>query len=67
MPVVKVDMLAGRTQQQKNEIAEVFTRELARIAKCELADVQVVINEVGRKNWAVGGVFPDPSAYSDQR
>lgn len=62
MPVVRVDMLAGRTQQQKTEIAEVFTRELARIAKCELGDVQIVFNEVEKRNWAVGGVFPENSA-----
>lgn len=65
MPVVRVDMLAGRTQRQKNEIAEVFSKELARIANCHVNDVQVVINEISKKNWAVGGVFPDASAYAD--
>lgn len=51
--------MAGHTQQQKNEIAEVFTRELARIAKCGLDDVQVVFSDVEKRNWAVGGVIPE--------
>ena len=57
MPIVKVELLAGRTQQQKNEIADVFTRELARIANCGVQDVQIVFHEVERRNWAVGGVI----------
>lgn len=64
MPIVRVEFLAGRSQQQKNEIADVFTRELARIAKCGVKDVQVVFNEVGRENWAVGGVICEPAAQA---
>lgn len=55
MPIVRVDMLAGRTLRQKQEIAEVFTRELARIACCTVDDVQVIFTEVERQSWAVGG------------
>lgn len=62
MPIVRVEFLAGRTQQQKSEIADVFTRELARIAKCGIEDVQVVFSEVERRNWAVGGVISEPVA-----
>ena len=57
MPVIRVDWLAGRNQDQKKEVAEVFTRELARIARCAQDDVQIVFTDVERKNWAVGGAF----------
>jgi 4-oxalocrotonate tautomerase len=55
MPIVRVDMLAGRTHQQKQEIAEVFSHELARIARCAVDDVQVIFTEVDRNCWATGG------------
>ncbi len=57
MPVIHIEMLEGRTAEQKCELAEVMTREMARIAKCSLDSVQVVISEVHRDNWAIGGVL----------
>ncbi|TPK99838.1 DUF1904 family protein [Mesorhizobium sp. B2-4-14] len=59
MPVIRVDWLAGRSQDQKKEVAEAFTRELARIARCTRDDIQVVFMDVERKNWAVGGIFSE--------
>ncbi|MEZ7203639.1 tautomerase family protein [Agrobacterium sp. O3.4] len=59
MPVIRVDWLSGRSQEQKKEVASVFTRELARIAKCGPDDVQIVFMDVERKNWSVGGVFAE--------
>lgn len=59
MPVIRIDMLNGRTREQKIEIAEVLTRELARIAKCTEDDVQIVINEYDRGNWARNGKLID--------
>lgn len=58
MPIVRVEMLAGRSGAQKREVVEVFTRELARIADCPEKDVQVILTEVAKSNWAVGGEFP---------
>ncbi|HDR9173101.1 TPA: tautomerase family protein [Burkholderia vietnamiensis] len=55
MPVIHVEMLAGRTHQQKAELAETLTRETARIARCPLEDVQLVFVEVPRSSWAAGG------------
>ncbi|WP_321796019.1 tautomerase family protein [Caballeronia sp. J97] len=55
MPILTLEMLSGRTEEQKIELAEVLTRETARIAKCALHDVQIVFSEVPRSSWAVGG------------
>ncbi|MNP69546.1 4-oxalocrotonate tautomerase [compost metagenome] len=49
-------MLEGRDHAQKREIAEVLSRELARIARCDVSDVQVVLSEVTKENWATGGM-----------
>lgn len=59
MPIIRVEMLTGRSRDQKQELAQVFTREMARIAGCGTEHVQVVFAEVDRQDWAVGGVLND--------
>ena len=59
MPVVRIEMLKGRTREQKQELINVFTAETARIARCAIGDVQVIITEVDVAHWAVGGVLAD--------
>jgi 4-oxalocrotonate tautomerase len=55
MPVIRVEMLAGRTVEQKRELVEVLTRETARIAKSSPDSIFVVIEDVAKENWGVGG------------
>jgi 4-oxalocrotonate tautomerase len=55
MPIVRVEMLAGRTAAQKQEMAAVLSTETARIAGCDLRDVQVIFHEVPGESWAAGG------------
>jgi 4-oxalocrotonate tautomerase len=62
MPIIRVEMLTGRTHAQKVELTDVLTRESARIVKCAPADIQIVITEVPRANWAVGGLLGEPAA-----
>lgn len=57
MPIVRVEMLTGRSQEQKNELAAVLTQETSRIAKCPVEHIQVIIDEYERSDWAVGGVM----------
>jgi len=62
MPIIRLEMLTGRTHAQKAELADVLTRETARIAKCPPSDVQLVITEVARSLWAVGGKLAEPAS-----
>lgn len=55
MPILNVQMIAGRSQEKKQELVEVLTRETARILEVEPDWVTVVINEYTRDNWASGG------------
>jgi 4-oxalocrotonate tautomerase len=55
MPVVRIEMLSGRTPEQKRALAETVTRDVAEIAKCTRESVQVVFTSVDREDWAVGG------------
>ncbi|MDD3271616.1 MAG: 2-hydroxymuconate tautomerase family protein [Syntrophomonadaceae bacterium] len=55
MPIINVQMIAGRSQEKKQELVAVLTSETARILDVEPDWVTVVINEYTRDNWASGG------------
>ena len=59
MPVIRVEMLSGRSREQKKELAQVFTREMSRISKCSAEAVQIVFVDVENQDWAVAGVLND--------
>jgi 4-oxalocrotonate tautomerase len=55
MPIIRVEMVAGRTQAQKRELVEALTRETARIAGTSPSSIMVLIDDVAKENWAVAG------------
>ena len=57
MPFVNVRMLRGRSKEQKRRLAQAITDALADICEVKPAGTMVVIDEVDRDNWAVGGVL----------
>ncbi|TAL75674.1 MAG: 4-oxalocrotonate tautomerase family protein [Burkholderiaceae bacterium] len=56
MPVVTVELLAGRSQEAKNEIAKEVTATLAKHALADPEHVYVVFRDVRPGDWAVAGV-----------
>lgn len=64
MPIIRVEMFAGRSEEQKRELVEALSKETARVTGCSLDAVFVVINDIPKENWGVGGMlcsdkFPD--------
>jgi 4-oxalocrotonate tautomerase len=60
MPVVTVSMYDGRTLEQKRELVSGITEVVSRVTGVPPGGVHVVINEVKRENWAIGGLlWPD--------
>mgnify|MGYP001235047224 FL=1 len=55
MPIIRIEMLEGRSVAQKQELVEVLSRETARITGCSLDVITVVIEDVKRENWGVAG------------
>lgn len=55
MPIIRVELLEGRTVEQKREFAEVVTREGARILRCTPEAISIVFAPVSREDWAVAG------------
>ena len=54
MPVVTVDMWAGRTIEQKKQIAADITASFEKIGVPKEA-VQIIIKDIPKHNWATGG------------
>ncbi|MCK0197183.1 4-oxalocrotonate tautomerase [Ancylobacter sp. 6x-1] len=61
MPSIRVELLPGRTNDQKRAFAEAVTRESVRILNCVPEDVEIIYTEVSRDDWAVAGkLLSDP-------
>jgi 4-oxalocrotonate tautomerase len=56
MPIVTVAMYTGRTQAEKDRLAEAITDEMVRIWKVQKKDVIVVFQETPHGNWYASGV-----------
>lgn len=57
MPIVRVEMLPGRTQAQKVEYAKEVTRLTVEILGCSAEAVDVIFNEIHGQDWAHAGVL----------
>jgi len=64
MPIIRVEMFEGRDSDTKQELVKSLTSEMVRITGCGEASVNVVITDVKKENWGMGGdlasqKFPD--------
>lgn len=57
MPVVTIEMAAGRTLEQKRRVAEEFTATLASVLKVDPAEVTILVHELPRESIAKAGVL----------
>ncbi len=55
MPTYHVEMLEGRTLEQKKKLVEAITGVSVEVLGGEAASVDVLIVDVKRENWATGG------------
>jgi 4-oxalocrotonate tautomerase len=56
MPIVTIDMYTGRTQVEKDRLAEAITDDVVKILKVEKKDVTVVFHEASHGNWYNSGL-----------
>jgi 4-oxalocrotonate tautomerase len=54
MPIVKVLMYGGRSQQQKDDLARAITDAVENIAKAPRDQTIVVIQEVAKEHYYIG-------------
>ena len=55
MPIIRVEMFPGRTLYQKRDLARELTDGFVRACGGAGEKLHVVITEVERENWGVGG------------
>ena len=55
MPTYHVEMLEGRTLEQKKKLVEAITRVSVEILGGQAESVDVLITDIQRENWATGG------------
>ena len=56
MPIVRISMYSGRTQREKDRIAEAITEDVSKILNVEKKEVIIVFEEATHGNWYVSGV-----------
>ncbi len=57
MPIVRIELLEGRSMEQKRAAAEAVTRELARTCGCKEESVQVIFSDIAKSEWALNGTL----------
>ncbi|HAP31555.1 MAG TPA: 4-oxalocrotonate tautomerase [Firmicutes bacterium] len=57
MPVVQVEMFAGRTLEQKRAMVKDVTEVFVKTINCKAEDVKIIIRELSRENLAEGGTL----------
>ena len=72
MPVIQVDMLAGRTLEKKRELVKALTDAFVTVTGGKPESVQVILRDVEKHDWGVaGGLFsdrqPEPQASASAK
>ena len=56
MPIITVAMYSGKTQEEKDRIAEAITDDVVKILEVEKKDIIVVFQEDTHGNWCSSGI-----------
>lgn len=56
MPIVTVSMYSGRTQREKDRLAEAITQDIANILNVKKEEVIIVFQEAPHGNWYSSGI-----------
>jgi 4-oxalocrotonate tautomerase len=56
MPIVTVATYSGRSQTEKDRLAEAITDEIMKLWKVQKKDVIIVFQEATHGNWYASGV-----------
>lgn len=55
MPIIRVEMLRGRTREQKSNLVRELTQAFNRTCGARPEDVQIVIADIDKENWGASG------------
>ena len=61
MPTYHIEMMEGRTLDQKKKLVEAITRVTVEVLGVKPDSVDILIADIKRENWATGGkLWSDP-------
>lgn len=55
MPTYHIEMMEGRTIEQKKKLVEAITQVTVEILGGQASSVDILITDIPRHNWATGG------------
>lgn len=55
MPIVQVELIKGRTIEQKQEMVQKITQALVESVNCKPESVSIIIRDMEKENYGHGG------------
>jgi 4-oxalocrotonate tautomerase len=55
MPTLRVELMEGRTVEQKRALVHALTQSCVEVLKCKPEAVDVLLYDIKRHDWATGG------------
>ena len=55
MPIVRIEMWPGRDEDTKDKLIQSVTKSVCDSIKCPAEAVTVVIQDIPKENWGMGG------------
>ena len=55
MPIIRVEMFAGRSEDQKQALVKELTEACTKTIRCKAEQVTILVTEVHKADWAEGG------------
>ncbi len=62
MPMIRVEMYAGRSPEQKKALVKALTEAFVATAGSTPDSVQIVLQDIEKSDWATGGVLASDKA-----
>ncbi len=59
MPHVIIKLWPGKTEQQKNRLANIILNDMMEATGCSADAVSIAIEEISRENWFKEVYYPD--------
>ena len=56
MPIVQIQMLEGRTAEQKRQIIYEMTETLSKVSGAPKENIRIIIQEITHDDWGIAGM-----------
>jgi 4-oxalocrotonate tautomerase len=57
MPIIQVNLIEGRTVEQKKKLVVEMTRAVVDALEVKAEDVRIILQDMAKHDYAIGGVL----------